>query len=239
MTSTQTDSSGDAAGDDGQPQNGEGSKKNIGVRIALIGAAGIILAALIALIPPLFAQDSDENPNPNPSTGDTSKTDPCDLDRLEDGGGAWVQPSAQRFNSKLFADRQPRVLTEVDSDQNPGISVRGQVNLTIPSRQVLFLVRRPDRNSKDESGNPGSDQYYPATQITPDSDGCWEDSNRRLGYDGAKGITEIYYLVLVGEKQAAEFTKDRHAEGFDGYSYARWQSEGAIDVLSFRVPTVT
>jgi hypothetical protein len=165
--------------------------------------------------------------------------DPCDLDRLIAGEESWVRPPAQRFNSKLFADRKPRVLTKVSSDQNPRISVRGQVSLTVPAGQVLYLVSQPDRNTKDEFGNPGSNQYYPVTSVTPDSDGCWEDGDRPLGYDGARGITDIYRLFLVGQSQVAKFTRDREAKEWDGYSYAQWRDVGAISVLEFRVPTVT
>ncbi|MFD4522772.1 hypothetical protein ACFWP7_02295 [Streptomyces sp. NPDC058470] len=169
----------------------------------------------------------------------SSLGDPCDLDRLEAAGELWVRPPAQRSNSKLFADKKPRVLTKVSQDQNPAISVRGQVSLTIPAGQVLYLVRQPDRNTKDQFGNPGSNQYYPATTVTPDSDGCWEDNNRSLGYDGQKGITEVYYLSLVGQTQADKFAKDREVDEWDGYNNAQWQDVGVIDVLEFRVPTVT
>lgn len=226
MTDTST-GTGNSANQGGQTPGEEADKKSKAVRIAVIGAIGAILATTI---PVLLTRD-DEKP--------TRSSDPCDLDRLEAAGELWIRPPAQRSNSKLFADKKPRVLTKVSQDQNPGISVRGQVSLTIPAGQVLYMIRQPDRNTKDQFGNPGSNQYYPVTTVTPDSDGCWEDNNRSLGYDGQKGITEIYYLSLVGQAQADKFAKDREIDEWDGYNNAQWQDVGAIGVLEFRVPTVT
>ncbi|UJV43587.1 hypothetical protein CVT30_30440 [Streptomyces sp. AMCC400023] len=176
---------------------------------------------------------------PESTVSATPSSDPCDLDRLEGAEESWVRPAAQRPHPKLLADRKPSVLTRVDGDANPGISVRGRLQVSVPDDQVLYLVRQPDRNTRDEEGRPGSHQYYPAALVTPDGDGCWGDTNRQVGYDGAKGITEIYYVCLVSREQADRFARDRAADGWDGYGAHQWRSVGATDVLSFRVPTVT
>ena len=73
--------------------------------------------------------------------------------------------------------------------------------------------------------------------MTPTSAGCWEGDNRPVGYPGAKGIGQLYILVLVGRDQAAKFPADRAAKGWDGYSQDQWRALNFIDVMSFNVPT--
>ncbi|MBD9723560.1 hypothetical protein PV755_19160 [Streptomyces caniscabiei] len=233
---------GGASGDggDGGSQDAGSGKKGIAVLIAVIGAAAVVVAAAIQVLPDMIGGSGESSgKDPEATVSATPSSDPCDLDRLEGGEDAWARPAAQRPHPKLLADRKPSVLTRVDGDANPGISVRGRLQVSVPDGQVLYLVRQPDRNTRDEEGRPGSHQYYPAALVTPDADGCWGDTKRQVGYDGARGITEIYYVCLVSREQADRFARDRAADGWDGYGAHQWGSVGAIDVLSFRVPTVT
>ncbi|MGW2689540.1 hypothetical protein ACWC6I_41070 [Streptomyces sp. NPDC001414] len=107
----------------------------------------------------------------------------------------------------------------------------------MPAGQVLYLVRRPDPNTRDTFGHSGNNRYYPVTPVTPTSAGCWEDDNRPVGYPGVKGIGQIYMLVLVGRDQAAAFPADRKAKDWDGYNQDQWRAINSIDVMSFNVST--
>ncbi|MCC9707969.1 hypothetical protein E4N62_23545 [Streptomyces sp. MNU76] len=220
MTNTNTGSADDTATPGPQGEGEEGNSGRIRILIAVIGSLAVVAAAVI----PVLLNRADEPPG-----------EPCDLDRL---GDYWVQPPSQRYNQALFADRiRPRIYSQVSPDSNPEVSVKGQLNLDVPAGQVLYLIRRPDANTKDTFGNPGNNRYYPATPVTPTSAGCWEDNNRPVGYPGAKGIGQIYMLVLVGRDQAAEFPADRKAKNWDGYSQDQWRAINSIDVMSFHVST--
>ncbi|MFI1678385.1 hypothetical protein [Streptomyces sp. NPDC020607] len=207
--------------------------------IAVVGGMAVVAAATV---PVLLNQDHGKSDPPlsdsltSAGTGaDAAGKDPCDLDRL---GDYWNQPPSQRYNGTLFANRQrPRVYSQASPDSNPEISVKGQLNLDVPAGQVLYLIRHPDPKTKDTFGNPGNNRYYPATPVTPSSAGCWEDSNRPVGYPGVKGIGQTYLLVLVGRDQAAQFPADRKAKDWDGYSQDQWRAINTIDVMSFNVST--
>lgn len=173
---------------------------------------------------------------PASTSASTETADPCDLQRLAD---SWNQPPSQRYNETLFANHDaPSVYTQVGGPaRSPEISVKGQMSLNIPAGQVLYLVTRPDPDSKDEYGHPGNGRFYPGTPVSPTSSGCWEDDNHSVGYIGVEGISETYLLVLVGSDQAAEFPADRKVKDWDGYSADDWRALTKIDVMNFHVST--
>ncbi|WP_020133478.1 hypothetical protein [Streptomyces sp. 351MFTsu5.1] len=236
MTRTEAGADGDTAGNEPQREGGKGENRTR-IVIASIGALAAVAAATAGA---LFAQTGDpkEPPNgisvaaPNPSESE----DPCDLQRLAD---SWDQPPSQRYNESLFANHNaPRVYTQVGGPaRSPEISVKGQMSLNIPAGQVLYLITRPDPDSKDEFGHPGSGRFYPGTPVSLTSSGCWEDNNHSVGYPGVEGISETYLLVLVGSDQAAKFPADRKAKNWDGYSAEDWRAITKIDVMNFHVST--
>ncbi|MER6467074.1 hypothetical protein ABT278_42325 [Streptomyces sp. NPDC001228] len=224
MTDTDAGSPDATSTPDPQGEKGERSNRKNQIMIAAIGAVALVAAAAI---PVLLNQQGD--------TKSTVQVDPCDLDRL---GDSWNQPPSQRFNESLFANHaRPRVYSTVTQESNPEISVKGQFNLDVSAGQVLYLIRRPDPNTRDTFGNSGNNRYYPVTPVTPTSAGCWEDDNRPVGYPGVKGIGQIYMLVLVGRDQAAAFPADRKAKDWDGYNQDQWRAINSIDVMSFNVST--
>ncbi|MCI3269665.1 hypothetical protein [Streptomyces cylindrosporus] len=237
MTSIDTGSAGDTA-NDGSQSEGDKSESRTRILIAAIGGLALVAAATVTALLTFLGGN---NGSPPPTTASASPPsvateDPCDLRRLAD---SWNQPPSQRYNETLFAGRRaPNVYTQVGGpEDNPEISVKGQVSLDIPAGQVLYLITRPDPDSKDEYGHPGSNRFYPASPVTPTSSGCWEDDNHSVGYPGAKGISETYMLVLVGSDQAAKFPADRKSRDWDGYSQEQWQAITKIDVMSFHVST--
>ncbi|MEW1642388.1 hypothetical protein [Streptomyces sp. NPDC091219] len=245
MTRTDTGSDDDTTSND--PQGGDGKHDNTTrILIAVIGALAAIGAAAAGAY---FAQDADSKGTTDSRTGSSASVsasasaslsaedeDSCDLRRLAD---SWDQPPSQRYNETLFGNRRPpHVYTQVGGPaRSPEISVKGQLSLDIPAGQVLYLVTRPDPDSKDEFGHPGNGRFYPGTPISPTSGGCWEDDNHAVGYPGVEGISETYLLVLVGSDQAAKFPADRKAKGWDGYSAEDWRSITKIDVMNFHVST--
>lgn len=218
MTSTDTGSTNDTAASGPPDGGGKPGRRNAIVTTLIAGVAAVAAAAV-----PLLVRSDPPHP----------PTDPCDLDRLT---GFWAQPPSERHNEALLADHQtPRVYTRVSTDSNPEVSVRGRLNLDVPAGQVLYMVRRPDPGTRDQEGNPGNGRYYPVAPVTPTSRGCWEDDARPIGYPGAKGIGQIYLLVLVGQDRAASFANDRTARDWDGYSPGQWPASNSISVLSFPV----
>ena len=223
------------------PAAGRDGKNCNGTRI-LIASLSALATVAAAATGALVAQngDSDESPPGSsvstPGSSVVGPEDPCDLKRLTD---SWNQPPSQRYNETLFANHEaPLVYTQVGgSARSPKISVKGQMSLNIPAGQVLYLVTRPDPDSKDEFGNPGSGRFYPGTPIVPTSSGCWEDDNHSVGYAGVEGISVTYLLVLVGSDQAAKFPVDSKAKNWDGYSAAGWRAITKIDVVNFNVST--
>ncbi|MGW1210292.1 hypothetical protein ACWD5F_11700 [Streptomyces sp. NPDC002499] len=238
MTSTNIGSDDDTTSN--EPQ-GEGGRSANRTRI-LIASISALAAVGAATAGALFAHDGDTKDQPTGSSISTQvspelKTeDPCDLQRLAD---SWNQPPSQRYNETLFANHEaPRVYTQVGGPaRSPEISVKGQMGLNIPAGQVLYLVTRPDPDSKDEFGHPGNGRFYPGTPVSPTSSGCWEDDNHPVGYPGVEGISETYLLVLVGSDQAAKFPADRKAKDWDGYSADDWRAITKIDVMNFHVST--
>ncbi|MEU6199755.1 hypothetical protein [Streptomyces sp. NPDC047061] len=238
---THTDTGSDDATTGNEPQGGGNGRSDNRTKI-LIASIGAVAAVAAATAGALFAQNGDTR---EPSKGSSIATpvspaietdDPCDLQRLAD---SWNQPPSQRYNETLFANHDaPRVYTQVGGPaRSPEISVKGQMNLNIPAGQVLYLVTRPDPDSKDEYGHPGNGRFYPGTPVSPTSDGCWEDDNHSVGYPGVEGISETYLLVLVGSDQAAKFPADRKAKDWDGYSADDWRAISKIDVMNFHVST--
>jgi hypothetical protein len=220
VTSTDTGSTNDTAASGPPDEGGKHGRRNA-ILTALIGAVALVAAAVL----PLLLTTKEPHP----------QKDPCDLERLT---GFWNQPPSERHNEALFADHQsPRVYTRVSTGSNPEVSVRGRLDLDVPAGQVLYLVRRPDPGSRDQEGHPGNGRYYPVSPVTPTSQGCWEDDARPIGYPGAKGIGQLYLLVLVGQDRAASFTSDRTARDWDGYSPDQWSASNSISVLSFPVST--
>ncbi|MGR3875662.1 hypothetical protein ACUXZZ_44805 [Streptomyces graminifolii] len=206
------------------------------IMIASIGA----LAAVSAAAAGSFLAESGGTAAPPASVSPTFSSsvgaeDPCDLHRLAD---SWNQPPSQRYNQALFENHDaPRVYTQVGGPtSNPEISVKGQMSLDIPAGQVLYLITRPDPDSKDEYGHPGNGHFYPGTPVSLTSSGCW-DNNTSVGYPGAQGISVTYLLVLVGSDQAAKFPADRKAKDWDGYSAVDWRAINKINVMNFRVST--
>ncbi|MEV7890240.1 hypothetical protein ACWD3I_46975 [Streptomyces sp. NPDC002817] len=233
MTNTNTGSPDDTAMPDGQGDSGGITGGKVPIKVAIIAGIAAVAAAVIPVV--LIHDEGSNPPRPTTSSVDPTGDDPCDLNRL---GDSWNQPPASRFNVSLFANRlRPSVYTVVSPGSSPEVSVKGQLSLDVPAGQVLYLIRRPDPETKDSYGNPGNGRYYPATPVTPTSAGCWEDDNRPVGYPGVKGIGQLYILVLVGRDQAAEFPADRAAKGWDGYSQDQWRALNFIDVMSFNVPT--
>jgi hypothetical protein len=244
VTSNDTGSDDDTTSNGAQGEAGK-SENRTKVLIASISALAAVAAATAGA---LVAQDGDTK-GPPPSSSVSSPVssvssvspkaeieDPCDLARLAD---SWNQPPSQRYNETLFANREaPRVYTQVGGPaRSPEISVKGRMSLNIPAGQVLYLVTRPDPDSKDEYGNPGNGRFYPGTPVSLTSSGCWEDDNHPVGYPGVEGISETYLLVLVGSDQAAKFPADRKAKGWDGYSAEDWRAISKIDVMNFHVST--
>ncbi|WP_033279503.1 hypothetical protein [Streptomyces sp. NRRL F-525] len=237
MTRTDTGSDDGTTGNEPQGEDGK-SDNRTKITIASIGALAAVAAAAAGA---WFAHDGGDTGGPPTSSSvaapaSTAAEDPCDLKRLAD---SWNQPPSQRYNETLFANHDaPSVYTQVAGPaRSPEISVKGQMSLNIPAGQVLYLVTRPDPDSKDEFGHPGNGRYYPGTPVSPTSSGCWEDDNHSVGYIGVEGISETYLLVLVGSDQAAKFPADRKAKDWDGYSADDWRALTKIDVMNFHVPT--
>lgn len=241
---THTDTGSDDNTTNNEPQ-GESSRNDNRTKV-LIASIGGLAAVAAAGVGAWLAQGGDgHGPTTSSSVSapvepraETSSgtQDPCDLQRLAD---SWNQPPSQRYNETLFANHDaPRVYTQVGGPaRSPEISVKGQMSLNIPAGQVLYLVTRPDPDSKDEYGHPGSGRFYPGTPVSPTSGGCWEDDNHSVGYPGVEGISETYLLVLVGSDQAAKFPADRRAKDWDGYSADDWRTITKIDVMNFHVST--
>ncbi|MET7679908.1 hypothetical protein [Streptomyces sp. NPDC005423] len=239
MTRTDTGSDDDTASHEPRGEHGRSANRNR-ILIASIGAAAVVAAAAVGA---LLADNGGTGGTPaattlevsTPTTA-TTAADACDLQRLAD---SWDRPPSQRYNESLFAGREaPTVYTQVaGADNDPEINVRGQVSLDIPAGQVLYLITRPDPDSKDQYGHSGNGRFYPGTPISPTSSGCWEDDNHRVGYPGVKGISETYLLVLVGADQAAKFPADRRAKNWDGYNAEQWRAISKIDVMNFHVST--
>jgi hypothetical protein len=220
VTSTDTGST-DGTAISGAPDEGGKLSRRNAIVTALIAGVALVAAAAVPLLL------SSDPPHP--------RADPCDLERLT---GFWTQPPSERHNEALLAGhRSPRVYTRVSTDPDPEVSVRGQLDLDVPAGQVLYLVRRPDPGTRDQEGHPGNGRYYPVAPVTPTSQGCWEDDARPIGYPGAKGIGQLYLLVLVGQDRAASFTSDRTARDWDGYSPDQWSASTTISVLGFPVPS--
>ncbi|MEV7323562.1 hypothetical protein [Streptomyces sp. NPDC093970] len=225
----------------GGESRGEGDRNGNRTKI-VIAAIGAVAAVAAATVGALFAQTGGD-PQPPSDSPDVATSsfaaeaqDPCDLQRLAD---SWDRPPSQRYNETLFANHDaPHVYTQVGGPaRSPEISVKGQMSLNVPAGQVLYLVTRPDPDSKDEFGHPGNGRFYPGTPVGLTSSGCWEDDNHAVGYPGVEGISETYLLVLVGSDQAARFPADRRAKGWDGYSADDWRAITKIDVMSFHVST--
>ncbi|WP_327400349.1 hypothetical protein OG194_09140 [Streptomyces sp. NBC_01288] len=239
---TRTDTGSDDGTTGNEPQ-GEDDKSNNRTKIA-IASIGALAAVAAAAAGAWFTHDGDAKETsagssvsaPASTPLSTAADDPCDLKRLAD---SWNQPPSQRYNETLFANHDaPLVYTQVGGPaRSPEISVKGQMSLNIPAGQVLYLVTRPDPDSKDEFGHPGNGRFYPGTPVSPTSGGCWEDDNHSVGYIGVEGISETYLLVLVGSDQAAKFPAAREAKDWDGYSAEDWRALTKIDVMNFHVST--
>ncbi|MEU3341937.1 hypothetical protein [Streptomyces sp. NPDC006668] len=202
------------------------------ISLAIIGA---LAAVASAIIPAVLTEHQVDSP-PAPPPGSISSSDPCGLERLGDN---WIQPASEDYNELVFSGQhRPVVYTQVSPDSDPEVSVKGNLSgLKVPPDEVLYLFRRPDSKTKDAFGNPGNGRYYPATPVTPTSDGCWEDDNRPVGYPGSRGIGQEYMLVLVSRGQAAKFPADRAAKGWDGYSASQWRGFNDLRIMSFYVST--
>jgi hypothetical protein len=130
------------------------------------------------------------------------------------------------------------VYSTVSPDQDPKLSVHGQLGVEIPAGQVLILVTHPHATPRDSLGGQGSNNYYVASSpVTVNSSGCWADDDHPLGYSGAGGISEGYYLVLVTKQLDAQFLKDKQPKGWDGYSASTWSGFTKTVVIGFVVPT--
>ncbi|MCX4461278.1 hypothetical protein OOK58_00925 [Streptomyces sp. NBC_01728] len=221
------------------PAEGWSDKSANRTRI-LIASIGTLAGIAAAATGSFLAQNGESAAPPAsvspPVSSSAGTDDPCDLHRLAD---SWNQPPSQRYNETLFGNREaPRVYTQVGGPAgNPEISVKGQLSLDIPAGQVLYLITRPDPDSKDEYGHPGNGHFYPGAPISPTSSGCWEDDNHSVGYPGVEGISVNYLLVLVGSDEAAKFPVDSKAKNWDGYSAVDWQAITKIDVMEFHVST--
>lgn len=218
-----------SSGGNGGSASGNGSTddaaaRRSNVRVQIIVA---VIAAVAALCVPIVAfllpQDGEKKP-PAASCG------------LEDLSTDWTTPDSVPQNRQYYENgADPEVRVRVGPGDNPAIEVQGQIRLTPHTGQDLILAVSPDSTSRDSMGNRGSGRYYPHAAVEPDRSGCWNDVPHTLGYSGARGITEAYYLALVPHAQAAEFlARSGHP---DGYSSSEWEALGPTTVLGFTVPT--
>lgn len=202
-----------------------GDAQRSGHKVQILVAA---IAAVAALCVPVVAHLLNEDGEP-PEPG----ADPCKVDELSQ---PWTQPESGPQNRQYYeGGSEPKVRVRVSGGDDPSIEVRGQIRIKAHPGQDLMLVTWPDKNSRDLDGNKGSGQYYPHPAVEPDASGCWNDPPRSVGYDGAKGITDVYHLTLVPHVEATKILAG--AKGRDGYSPKDWDAFDTTEILSFTVPT--
>lgn len=200
-----------------------------------------VIAALAALCVPLVAYllNRGDHVDPTRAEGSTNTSqavanpDPCNLDELSQ---PWIKPESEPQQRQYYkSGTAPKVRVQLSTGDNPSIEVRGQIELKSHLGEDLILAAWPDNTSHDQKGNKGSGQYYPHGFIEPDTSGCWNDQPHPVGYPGAKGITEVYYLVLVPHAEATRLLAD--AKNRDGYSPKEWAAFDTTTVFSFTIPT--
>lgn len=235
---SQGGSAGGPAGNGGG--QGGGQPESHWLRNGAVAAGAIVTIGgiVVAIVNGIFGQTNSESAAgakpPEQSSSSPSAEDPCELGKL---ASDWNRPAVRTYSVKVDPQAPP-VYTQASASRNPEVSIRGQVRISIPQGEVLYLVRHPDQNSKDEYGKSGSINFYPAKRVSPEPvSGCWGDDNRALGYPGSEGLSMGYYLVLVGQQQADQFTRDAAIDRWDGYSPAAWSAFAASNVLSFKVST--
>jgi hypothetical protein len=198
------------------------------VKVAVIGLAGLLLAAVIAggfgSVNALIAKEDKPSPSASISTSPPIASSASASDcRKPDG-----KPITDKFTAASYPGVNLKWVSYTVTYGSEGdaayayLEVTGQIVGSLPPGYRLYRFGWADPSTTDSTRehHSGTGRYLwdAANPIYPDPSGCWEQGRRILGYSAAQGITFRHYYGLVSETDRPCLDRlraaDKNGDGF-------------------------
>jgi hypothetical protein len=194
------------------------------IQVTVITAAATVIAATVAGVFVLLGKDSDSPVPP------VSRSVSC------------PEPARPVTRGRVVSFRYPGVeVKEMKYNLSYGkeggapwmyLELVGQVTGRVLPGHGLYLFGWADPASYDSNPehNRGNGRYgWVGDEISPDENGCWILTRRRIGYAGMQGLTLRYYPALVpDDRQGCMAELVREDRRHDGLTYDALMKCGVI-----------
>lgn len=164
---------------------------------SFLGIAAAVLTILVLSLPATAPAKSRHDPCRADLSGPAHKGSASESDQQG------VQISFHDLHYSMYSGSKERATAQLYN------GMYGRLEGAIPTGYAIYVLDRPDGNTKSLEGVKGYPHFYPRGRIFPDSRECWSLPPRNLGEPGTVGIRISFFFMLIPDRSVAFFERQK------------------------------